>query len=288
MKSLLWSSNRRIDSLLQAITTFIARRRLVRSGPIEVLVDTSVLAAAVLHETRWVSTGKQKWGNVMFDAGYAARVPVRKRPAKESAEHEHRDFEDACYLTGIARLAHLGLIKLRSSGELHVEQWVKPAGMLSGYSIFDRSAFEGIDIPLIDGMPDMVMGPKWMNLPSLTDQQRERLDKSEDELYLGLLRRLGKKCSQDAWHIRTAETAGMYCFLTADHRLIRNMAAQEKHEPIRSLRTKVLSPTQLGKALGLFPLDPRFVSYEGASGPVRADLHMPGSKRRKRRQRPPA
>jgi hypothetical protein len=235
----------------------------------------------------WVSTGPKRWGSVMVDTGYVARVPVRKRPQKGDTEHEFRDFQDACYLTGIAHLARLGLVKLRSSGELQIEQWEKPVGMIWGHTIFGHSAFNGVEIALVDKPPDMVMGPSWMNMPSLKEQQRERLGNSKDEIYAGLLRQLGRTSSQDAWHIRTAEVHGMFCFLTVDYTLMRNMAAQGLREPIRSLKTRVLSPTQLGKTLGLFPLNPRFTSHIGASIPVRADLHMPGSSRKRNRKNKP-
>jgi len=259
---------------------------LEQDGPIDVLVDTSTLAAAVTHESRWVSTGPTKWGDVFVDTGYLARVPLRKRPAKGAQDYEVRDFQDACFLTGIAHLARLGLIRLRSSGELDIEQWRHPVGMVKGYSLFSRSVLQGVAITPVDKMPNFVIGPKWMNLPSLKEQQAERLESVSDELYKGLLHRLGKKSSQDAWHIRTAEVHGMFCFLTTDHTLLRNLQAQGKHEPIRSLRTKVLSPAQLGAILGLRPLDPRHISHEGASFPVRSDLHMPTSKRRPRRTVP--
>lgn len=278
------ATSRQAAALLQTLATWRARRRLTRSGPIDVLIDTSVLAFAVAHESIWVSTGVQRWGNITVPTGYLARVPVRKRPVRSAPGHEIRDFEDACYLTGIAHLARLGLIRLRSSGELEAEQWRQPAGMTKGYTLFARGMFEGVDITPVDGMPDMVVGAKWMTLPTLEEQQRERLSRSRDPLYTGLLKRLGPKSSQDAWHIRTADAHGMCCFLTTDHALIRNLRAQERHEPICSLRTKVLTPAELGKLLRLLPMDPRRVSHDGASFPVRADLHMPGSRRPRSRR----
>lgn len=228
----------------------------------------------------WVSSGPTEWGNVFVDTGYLARVPVRSRPSKGAPEHEVRDFHDACFLTGIAHLARLGLIRVRSSGELRTEQWGLPVGMLKGYTLFSRTVFEGVPITPLDDMSDMMMGPRWMNLPTLKQQQAERLGRVEDDLYTRLLARLGKKSSQDAWHIRTAEVHRMYCFLTTDYALVRNLTAQGKHEPISSLRTKILSPAQLGAVLGLRRLNPRYISHEGASFAVRSDLHMPGNKRK--------
>jgi hypothetical protein len=278
------SASKELGRILQDLTTIKARWRLRRSGPIEVLIDTSALASAVTHESTWVSMGPKEWGNVLVDTGYLARVPIRQQPARGATEHERRDFRDACFLVGIAHLARLGLIRLRSSGELRVEQWTHPIGMLKGYTIYSRSAFEGVDITPLDKMPNMVSGPRWMNFPSLKQQQARRLEQVDDRLYRGLLFRLGEKSSQDAWHIRTAEVHGVYCFLTTDYALLRNLAAQGKHEPISSLCTKVLSPAQLGTNLGLWPLDPRHISHEGASFPVRSDLHTPRKRRRRREE----
>ena len=84
--------------------------------------------------------------------------------------------------------------------------------------------------------------------------------------------------------MRTAETHNMYCFLTVDQKLINNVKTQSKHAPLSSLKTKVLRPADLGRALGLWPLSPRYVSLQGASFPVRSDLAMPGNKRRPGKQ----
>lgn len=278
---------RQFGKLVQFLTTIRARSRLARSGPIEVLVDTAILASAVAHETAWISTGLAPWGEVQVDTGYMARVPVKRRPEKGAKDDEVRDFRDSSYLTGIAYLARRGLIRLRSSGELLTEQWQQPVGRLRGNTIYSRSLFDGIKIEPIDGMPDMVIGPSWMGFPSLKEQQQRRLDKAKasDKLYEEILKRLGPKSSQDAWHVRTAEVHRMYCLLTTDYKLMRTLDAQSKLEPIKSLQTKVLSPTDLGRALGLWPLNPKYVSHEGDRVPVRADRSLPGNKRRSRAQK---
>ncbi len=273
----------RLGPLLLQITTLRARRRLRKSGSMTVLVDTSVLVAGVTHESRWVSTGVRPWGNTVVDTGYQARVPVKMRPARDAAEHLHRDYRDSCYLNGIAYLAKLGHIHLRTSAELISEQWSQSSSMFMGHNLFSKTVFGDMKIESVDGYPDLISGPSWMKLPSLEDRQRERLAKSKDPLYLGILKRLGAKSSQDAWHIKTAEENDMYCFLTTDYTLIRNLASQSQQEPIRSLRTQVLSPTSLGLAIGLHALDPKYLSHQGASFFVRPDLHMPAGKRRQKR-----
>lgn len=111
---------------------------------------------------------------------------------------------------------------------------------------FAKNLFDGVDITPVDRMPDFLMGPTWMGYADLKVQQRDRLKSSNDTLYEAIVRRLGAKSSQHAWHIRTAEIYNMYCFLSVDHKLIKNVTAQSKHEPLSSLTTKVLRPAELG------------------------------------------
>lgn len=48
------------------------------------LVDNTVLAHGVTHETAWGDTGKKPWVNLEVDTGYTARIPVH-------AEHDSSD-----------------------------------------------------------------------------------------------------------------------------------------------------------------------------------------------------
>jgi hypothetical protein len=279
-----WTAQQLGHALLN-LSILPARWRLKRLGRIKILVDTSALAVGVTHETTWVSLGLAPlWGDQFVDNGYLARVPVKGKPPRGAPKSQFRDYEDACYVSGIAHLARLGLIELRTSGELTVEQWRQPTGMFIGNTVFSKSVFEGIRMRPVGESPDMTFGQRRMGQPSLEEQQRERLRKMDDALYVGLVKRLGEKSTQDAWHIRTAETHGIFCFLTADYSLLRSLENQSKHEPIRSLKTKILSPAAMGKVLGLVPVDPRLLSHEGASFPVRSDLQMPGNKRRQKRR----
>jgi len=248
---------------------------LFRTGPISVLVDSTVLFHAVTHETAWVSTGSTKWGPHDVDTGYAARIPVRRKD-------KSREYLNVSYLPGIAYLARIGRLSLMTSGELYAERLKHPSGRYSGYGYFDHDLFAGIEMKYVDAIPDMIFGPKSMNLPNIEEQQHERLAHSKDPLYLGLVKQLGPNNSQDAWHIRTAEAHGLFCFLTMDFPLLKNLDGRRGQEPIRSLRTKVMTPLELGTYLRIFPVDPRFLSYTGAGYPVRPDLHWPDGKRRRR------
>ncbi|MDP2694349.1 MAG: hypothetical protein Q8O58_05730 [Gallionella sp.] len=260
-------------NLIVSISALPARLRLFRAGPISILVDNTVLFHAVTHETAWVSTGKSKWGPHDIDTGYAARIPVRHK------DSDSRDYRNIKYLPGIAHLARMGQISLKTAGELALERFKQPVGRFHGYGMFDHNLFSDIDMAPLDGMPDMVMSPKWMNLPSIEEQQHERLANSSDSLFRGLVKLLGPKNNQDAWHIRTAEVHGMFCFLTMDFKLCNNFNGRLEQEPIKSLRTKVMTPAQLGRYLRIFPVDPNLLSYTAASFPVRPDLHWPDEKR---------
>lgn len=238
-----------------------------------ILVDNTVVFHAVAHETAWVSTGTAQWGPHQVDTGYSARISVRCR---HDASREYRNVR---YLPGIAHLARAGYLSLMTSAELIEERFRQPIGRYAGYGLFDDSLFAGIEMKSVDGLEEAVIGPRWMNLPSSADQQRARLARSNDQLYLGLVRQLGTGNTQDAWHIRTAELHGHFCFLTMDFALCKNFDSRRGQEPIRSLRTRVMTPLELGEYLGLFPLHPSLFSYTDASYPVRADLSWPDGKR---------
>lgn len=260
-------------NLIISISALPARLRLFRAGPISILVDNTVLFHAVTHETAWISTGQSKWGPHDIDTGYAARIPVRHK------DSDSRDYRNIKYLPGIAYLARMGQLSLKTAGELTLERFKQPVGRFHGYGMFDHNLFSDIEMAQLDGMPDMFMSPKWMNLPSIEEQQHERLANSSDSLFRGLVKLLGPKNNQDAWHIRTAEVHGMFCFLTMDFKLCNNFNGRLGQEPIKSLRTKVMTPAQLGRYLRIFPVDPNLLSYTAASFPVRPDLHWPDEKR---------
>jgi len=260
--------------MVSDLATYTARRSLKVSGPLTILVDNTVLGHAVTHETAWISPGTQLWGGKHpIETCYSARVPVH--PIGSSAP----EYQPVRYLTGIAHLARRGHLQLKTSAELNDETFRQPGGRFTGCGYFDYSLFRGVSIESVDGFVGPSLGPKWMNLPSAAEQQRTRLDQSHDLLYRELVGVLGPKNSQDAWHIRTAEAQGLFCFLTMDFKLRRAVERAAAKEPMASLKTKVLTPEGLGRRLGLVPLPPHFFSYTDASYPVRADLSMPGGKR---------
>lgn len=258
-------------------STFRARQRLRKDGPIAVLVDNTVLDHSVTHETAWISTGVKKWGPHDVQTGYQARIAVH--PADSTSE-EYRNIQ---FLPGIAHLARRGFILLKTSAELNDEQFRQPVGRFRGYGYFDYSLFSDIKMESVDGFVGPTLGPRYLNLPSAVEQQRERLGRSDDSLYAGLVQLLGNSNSQDAWHIRTAEVCGLFCFLSMDFSLMRCIRSRRNQEPLKSLKTRIMTPVEFGHHFGMLPVPPHVFAYTNASSPVRSDVCWPDGQRRRRR-----
>jgi hypothetical protein len=258
--------------LLVSWSTFQARERLPIDPPLAILVDNSVLGHAVTHESGWVPTGPKMWGPHEIDTGYMARIPVH------TEENKTEIYRNTTYLSGIAHLGKTGRVRLCTSAELLDETWRKPSGMFLGYGYFDFSLFRDLQLECVDRLEgSWILAP---NGPSLQEQQQHRIRSSDDPLFKALLNRLGEKQNLDAWHIRTAERHGMFCFLTMDFKLRRTFERWKDYEPFKSMKTVVMTPEEFGRAFNIVPLPPRLHSYNNASFFVRPDLHMPGEKRR--------
>ncbi|MGI9490994.1 MAG: hypothetical protein ACR2QF_01060 [Geminicoccaceae bacterium] len=253
-----------------------ARTKLT-GNPIGILVDSNVLGHGVTHETMWVSTGTKMWGPHDIETGYAARVPVHNRDDQSDV------YANIKRLPAIAYLARSGVISLLTSAELQDEQFRQPMGRFTGYGCFDQSIFNGVPIESIDGLVFPTMGPSSLRLPSAKEQQQDRLAQSEDKLYHSIAQKLGPKQNLDAWHIRTAEVQGLFCFLTMDLKLHKSVRQKMHMEPFQSLTTKVMTPLEFGEQFGLWPAPPHLLSYDNASFFVRPDLNMPNGRRRPRK-----
>lgn len=269
-----------VDRMVR-LSTMRAVAMLRKEGPIGVLVDNTILDHAVIHETARISTGREVWGNSDIETGYSARINVH---SPESKTREHVNLQ---YIPGLVALSERGLVDLFASGTLWTERFYQPAGTTGPKYIYDYSLLGRTKLKCIDRLPPLVMGPRWFNLPPIEDQLREWLSKKEreDTLYASLVDVLGRKHSQDAWHIRTAEKHALFCFLTMERHIFRVLDAQKNNPRIKSLETKILTPEQLGKHLGLMPIKPVLFSHHNASYPVRADISWPDGKRRGRMRR---
>lgn len=100
----------RLANWLIAASTARARQTLKQhERRVEVLIDNTVLAHGITHETAWISTGTQKWGTHEVQTGYTARIPVY------ATDNESVTYQHIRYLPGIASLARQGLISPRAS-----------------------------------------------------------------------------------------------------------------------------------------------------------------------------
>lgn len=266
--------------LIVDLSAWRARRMLRGKVPLGVLVDNTVLGSATTHETAWISTGQKLWGDQLVDTGYAARIPIYSYASEKKA------YINTKYLSGIISLFRSGHLRLVSSSELRDEQDRQPSGRFRGYGYYDHNLFAGLNFESIDGYIPRIIVASFFNSPDPAEEQRDRLAYREraDPEYASLVRVLGQKNSQDAWHIRTAEKYGLFCFLTMDFKLIEAIGAQRSSARIKSLKTRVMTPEEFGKYLKLYPISPHLMSYNGASFPVRSDLHWPDEKPRGRRK----
>ncbi len=131
--------------------------------------------------------------------------------------------------------------------EIQDEQFRQPTGRYRGYGYFDFDILGDVEMQSIDGFVLPQMGPGYLNLPSAAEQQGRRLlHARRDPRYAALVAQLGEKNSQDAWHIHTAEIHGLFCFLTMDFKLLRTIEAASRKDPVKSLRTLVLTPEDFG------------------------------------------
>ncbi len=244
-----------------------ARKQLVEEGALSILVDVNVLGYGTTHVTRRIYTGMLNWGELTAPAFYTARVPMHDE------RKDSRILRCVRFLPSIASLSKEGLLILQKSRELQSEVNRQPTGRFYGYGYFDYNVFRDVAIESVDGFPmEDLLG---LHDRSVSHQQRQfdRVHSSRDPLYQEIAAGLDSKDSLDAWHIRTAEKYGCYCFLTMDFKLRDKVSKRAHLEPFRSLRTKVMTPEELGRELKLMPISLRLLSFHRASFPVRPDLH---------------
>jgi hypothetical protein len=253
-----------------------AMPKLREMGPVKLLLDSTIHAHAITHEDAWVDTGTKLWGEVHpVRTGYSARIPVH------SADNDTPLYRDICRLTVITTLARKGVFELYTSAELMAERDRHPPARFrtTGYS--DFSLLDGLAIESVDGWNFDSLTMRRATISNLQEAQRARLRSSGDPLYEGIVRALGSEThSQDAWHIRTAQSHGMYALLTMDYSLVRLVGAQRKKLAQVGLTTRILTPSMLGVELGFGAVPPYLFSYTDASFPVRSDLCWPDERRR--------
>ena len=264
------AQRRWLSNSLLPLATFQARLSLKAGKPLALLIDSSVLGHAVIHETGWISTGTKKWGHHDVDTGYMARIPVH------APDNDSRTYNEVQYLAPIAHLHRTSNIKLVSSAELFAEQFRQPMGRFRGYGWADYHAFKGIQFESVDGLH--------LDMTKPLEAQRERLDSNTAPLFRELVTLLGEKSSQDAWHIYTAQKYGLFAFLHIDFSLAAKIHQHKNAPVIRNLKTRVLLPSQFAKLFHILPVKTNLLgSEEDGFFPMRNDLHMPDQRRRNRK-----
>jgi len=266
----------RLANWLVRTSTLSARRQLKASNPLKILVDNSVLGHSITHETTWVSTGEKMWGSERIDTGYQARVCVYP------SDSESREYRNIQFIPGLISLFKQGYIEFYTSAELEIERWLNPAGRFQGYGYFDYNLFNELEIPSVDGCAPIYIAPSWIEKENPQEQRRQRLLSyaNNDPNYASLLNVLGQKNSQDAWHVRTAEVHGLHCFLTMDFSLIDTLKSQRGATRIRELKTRIVTPEDLGRELKLIPIHPHILSYNNANSFVRSDIALPNGRQK--------
>ena len=70
--------------------------------------------------------------------------------------------------------------------------------------------------------------------PNNDQKQLKRIARarSTDSLHKELVRLLGNRNAKDAWHIRTADVHGLFCFLTMDFKLRENIEQKKNIKPL--------------------------------------------------------
>lgn len=254
------------------VSTYRARKNLIGCNSLKILVDNSVLGHGRTHETVSIMQ-RVNWppGHEPSELPVVRRVPIdiKGRYGKEI----HKNVQ---YLAGIAHLSRIGLVDLMTSFELLSERDHQPMGRFLGkVGWFDYWLFSDTEIKSVDGYGSCHFGfDQFQENPTINrviyasdidplglypnnkENQIKRITNSNDPLYLSLANVLPKKCNLDAWHIRTAEIHNVFCFLTMDMKLRRIIEEKQTMEPIASLRTKIMTPKELGEYIGIVPIFP--------------------------------
>jgi hypothetical protein len=238
----------------------------LKKRPILILIDNCALGDAVTHETVWISTGTKMWGDIPFESGYSARIPVH------SPENEQAAYNEVKYLIGIAELAKRSLIIVATSDLLRAERSWQPTGRFLGYGTNDLNVFANVKISDIGETYFDTLGGK--------EAVAAHLGCIEDEPFHTLKKFYEPNQSFDVWHLHTANIASAYCFLTTDRKFINKTRQAMKRKGFPQLGSLPMLPSELAKQIGLNPIHSFLVSYRNQVWAVRHDLSMPGGKRR--------
>ncbi len=245
----------------------------LKESPQRLLVDNSVLANRCFSFTG--ESGRR--GFLLQEHSYT------------QSHMPHTGFwQDRKYLYGIRELAKAGRVRLFDSYELRAERLTHKLGQYYGKkSMWDEDVLDGVEIENVDGYPELEVWkkppeywrerqrefnrrgggialqsdqpiPRWFapDLYEIYEATEDRIRNYGDPLHDALLSALhGRSYLKDAWHIVMAERHEFDCFLTMDYKLIDRVKQLRRKEPVRSLSTSILTPSEWGVLVGIAPID---------------------------------
>lgn len=230
------------------------------TAPLTVLVDNCARGQhALTHETVRVD----------FKADcpqpFGSTVPISIRATKKNA---HPDTD---WLISIAAFSRRGHLICLESHALFLERTYQKSGRYDrGHDVLDYHVFNHIRFRTIDSCPKPRRPGPWRTFklksfegwnevdpyglyPHGQRQLRRLLKRARrSSRYREIEKALQGKADQDAWHIFQAERLGLDYFLTVDGNILEK--ARQRRGPFGDLSTTIVSPSQLGRALGLLPV----------------------------------
>lgn len=254
-----------------------ARKKLENSTRVKILLDAPIFNHAITHQGAWIDTGPTDFvdaDGTPIRTGYLASVPIYK------TTNASKEYEDVQFLPGIAELHRQGLIELKTSAEIEFEKSYQPPARYRNIHLGNVGLFDDLKIESINGPITADWDISKANIHNAREEFREYLRSAESKYtrYANLVNHLGEKSSQDAWHLHTAERFGCAYFLTMDYTFIRNFAHQKHHASLADIPVKVVTPQELGRILGIYPIAPNILISEDNFIPRRPDLHIAGEK----------
>lgn len=215
----------------------------------KVLIDRNIERnAVVFHSVKVPKT--LRWGD------YDCTMPVLERQERLPRNDEVFRTEQLPYLATVGELARAGRLGLFVSFELEAERWRQssPDPGYLGLNILEDVQVEKVDPP-VDRT--MMVGLRRRRANEWKDEQVQFFRSVQDSRFLAIRAAVSDPRNPeahvgDAFHLWTAEFAGLDAFLTMDQKFLNVMGGKGKtaRSPV-----SVLSPRDLCATLGEGPTD---------------------------------
>lgn len=213
------------------------------SRSMKVLIDRNLEIFAITHKTV-LAPQSVKWG----DRDHIIEVAQRISSPPRSDEGFRRD--QLPWLATVCNLAKQRRLEFFTSFEIRMEK-MRQKGRDEGYlgiNLFRDVPIKSIRSPvqrsiLLTGIGSIGIAKK---------KQEEFFGSIQDQRFLQIRRAIGDGHIDDAYHLWTAEKAGLDVFLTMDQRFWR--VIRQKNKIIKS-SVRVLTPKELGEHLDAEPSD---------------------------------